>query len=216
MPPPSATNRDIRAFIAVRLPQASNRRLQPFVEALAGAATPAAVRWVAPANRHITLTFLGRTRAAQIPALLDLLSSLGQTTAPLQVQLDRICRFPHAGSAVIAATVRPATALSALSEQVQAGCEALGFQRDRRPFRPHITLGRIRQRSYRDTPAVKLDLPLTVADITLLQSTTTAAGSRYLPLGDTPLAAPEASTSARAASMPGKRNSNPDSNATSG
>ena len=79
--------------------------------------------------------------------------------------------------------------LRELNGAVEAGLEALGFARERRAFRPHITLGRVRdgapvpqRRAVADAlAAVQIDAgsALPVESVSLIRSVLTPAGSEY-------------------------------------
>ena len=88
-------------------------------------------------------------------------------------------------------------ALSQLQSSVEAHCRTLGFDPDQRPFRPHLTLGRVRrtlpppQRALIQTALqnkTNADSPSwTIHEIHLIHSTLTPKGAIYRSLGAIPL-----------------------------
>lgn len=104
------------------------------------------VRWVAPTRYHITLTYLGWTRASAIEAIRDVLTR-GLTGFP---ELEIACRglgaFPDPTAArVLWAGVEDASGeLARLAALVSELLGELGFGPDeQRTFQPHVTLGRV-------------------------------------------------------------------------
>jgi 2'-5' RNA ligase len=151
------------------------------------AARPAADRVegdpVPPGNLHVTLAFLG-----SVP---------GQTFAQL-VQLGGQGPWPAVGIAfsrieywakprvlvALAAAVPPAG--QAIVDRLWAGLESLGFRRELRPWRPHLTLVR---RVRRPPPENLAMAPVEGADwrLALVESAAYPEGPRYRPLADWPL-----------------------------
>ena len=129
------------------------------------------------------------------------LAAVAARARPFAVPLDGFGAFPDprnprvvwAGAAAVPPLVR-------LQAEVEAELEPLGFPRDRRPFRPHLTLGRARDgaraRDFAGFAALLASLPyhgtLRAEAVTLLRSTLTPAGARYDAVGAPPLGAPDA------------------------
>lgn len=101
---------------------------------------------VVPAeNWHITLRFLGRTDEVAFDRLLGALdvSELGSS---FDVGLGELGAFPRAWSATVLwlAVTHGGERLEELAAEVEEGSQTAGFTPEDRPFRPHLTLSRVR------------------------------------------------------------------------
>ena len=152
--PPST----IRAFIALSLPPDWTAALSVAIASLIASmqqaerqtGADAAVRWVDPAGVHLTLRFLGDTASGQTPAILDALTEALAGAAPPTLRLCRLGTFPgrSAPPRVIWAGISGATdGLADLRRRVERAATGLGWPPEARPFRPHLTLGRVRERA---------------------------------------------------------------------
>jgi RNA 2',3'-cyclic 3'-phosphodiesterase len=103
-------------------------------------------RWVAPDSLHLTVRFLGRVEAGPLDSLAAALRSL--TVEPFPVSLGGPGTFGR-GSAVRVVWLGLAAGndeLSRLAAEVEARSAAVGFEPEARPYHPHLTLARSRQR----------------------------------------------------------------------
>jgi 2'-5' RNA ligase len=120
-------------------------RLAAEVDALRPVA--ADVAWVAAANLHVTLKFLGRVDAARLPEIESALAGAVAPTAPFDLTVRGLGAFPTPTRArVIWAGAAAATdAAGQLATSVDEVLAGLGFVRETRAFAPHVTLGRVRE-----------------------------------------------------------------------
>jgi 2'-5' RNA ligase len=130
--------------VAISLDEALRAALDAAIEGLRRVARD--VAWVVPENLHLTLRFLGRVRE---PRTADLVAALAQATAEFtafEATVTGLGAFPTPTRArVIWAGVGDGTnALIDLAGRVDDALAALGFEREPRPFSPHVTLGRVR------------------------------------------------------------------------
>jgi RNA 2',3'-cyclic 3'-phosphodiesterase len=131
----------MRLFIGIGLPievaeglAKSARKLIPVSDAK--------IRWTPAGNMHITLSFLGQVHEARRGVIEE---ALGTIRAPrMRVALDGFGVFDRAG--VLYANVKLSPALLALAEEVFMAMEGCGFRRESRPYAPHVTLARTRDR----------------------------------------------------------------------
>lgn len=138
----------LRAFIALPLPPGWSEVLAQAVAEMR-AAMPAGVRWVGASGMHLTLKFLGDTDASIAPEIVAALRQQLQGARRPRLVLSGLGTFP-AGKAprVIWAGIGGETDLLAdWQQRVEAAVGGLGWPRERRPFRPHLTLGRVRDRT---------------------------------------------------------------------
>jgi len=125
------------------LPNAVQTLLGELIRMLRPAHVPA--RWVPVENIHLTLAFLGRFDPEQTEDLCDRLRAVCAPRAPLPLVLEGVGAFPNLRApSVVWAGVRANQALTDLQEAVVRQAEAIGVPRERRPFRGHLTLARIR------------------------------------------------------------------------
>lgn len=131
----------MRLFIALDLPAAVRDELAAAQRRLRGQP----VRWSAPASMHLTLQFLGETAESLVAPLL---AGLEAIAAPaIRLRLEGLGAFPNPARARViwAGVAGDTAALSELQQRVLTVTEPLGFEPERRPFRAHLTLGRVRQ-----------------------------------------------------------------------
>jgi RNA 2',3'-cyclic 3'-phosphodiesterase len=176
----------MRLFIGIGLPASVAEALAKSAVSLIPPASASKIRWTPPANMHITLSFLGQVH----PARLDVIQqALATVSAPgLRLELDGVGVFDRAG--VIFAKVKLSPELLALAEQVIAAMEAYGFAREKRPWSPHITLARTRERiRLLSTTACDsaFHQSFEADEFRLYQSLTLPAGAQYEVLNAFPL-----------------------------
>ncbi len=178
----------LRVFIGVALDDLCNRTLSAVVAPLKAADKQQCVRWLSPANRHLTLVFLGDLNSEQLGRLqLQLQKTLTQQPT-CRLELDQLARFPDARSAVVAALFSEAEAVLSLQQALRQLCLELELRLDDRPYRPHITLGRLRRGCEYDFPPQLLSGYFPVTRVTLFQSLLSAEGSQYRELFSVDLA----------------------------
>lgn len=137
-----------RLFLAGELPEKVRTRLSEEAERLRLSA--GRVLWTRPLEYHFTLHFFGDI---DDQALLDLdgpLMELFATTRPLGLVARGLRSFPtddpRPRVLYCGLIDQPAEegALAKLWSEVQTLVQGLGLKRERPPFEPHITLGRVK------------------------------------------------------------------------
>ena len=174
----------MRLFIGIGLPAPVADELAKSACKLISGALAAKIRWTPPANMHITLSFLGQVHDARLDVIQQALATV---RAPrTRLELDGFGTFERAG--VLYANIAPSPALLALDEQVVATMHTIGFPREDRPYSPHITLARTRDRlriNKADDPAFHQRFE--ADEFRLYQSLTLPEGPRYEVLRGFPL-----------------------------
>jgi len=134
----------IRTFLALDL-DASVRRA---IAAAAGQlpVDGSTVRWVAPQNLHVTMKFLGDVPDADVMGICRAVEDAAARLAPVEFDIVGLECMPARGPVkMIWAGVRETErALTRTFDGLESAMEALGFDVERRAFRPHVTVGRVR------------------------------------------------------------------------
>jgi 2'-5' RNA ligase len=134
----------IRAFIAVDLPVEVQVCLDHIMENLKQEMGQVPVRWVASQNIHLTLKFLGDVSINNLEVLQEALQMEASTQKPMVLSIGGVGAFPKARSPrVIWVGVEAPPELELLQRGVDAHTTRIGYTPDRRPFSPHLTLGRV-------------------------------------------------------------------------
>lgn len=143
-----------RTFIALDFPLPLIRRLLETTQALRKRAEQAGLKvaWVPGKNIHLTLKFLGDIHESTAFAVRDRLETLLLNQAGFKLTIRGIGAFPDANKPrVLWAGLDPASTepLEKLMTHLHYGLEAMGFAPEipskTQPFRPHLTLGRVKQ-----------------------------------------------------------------------
>lgn len=145
------------------------------------------VRWVPPEQLHLTLKFLGEVPDARVKGVTDAMAHAAAGTRPFEIRVDKVGCFPPRGPVRIvqAGAEDNSGALVVCVELLEEHMERVRFPREQRPFRPHITLGRLREdRSADRVRSVAEAYPLAavsqfVTSVTMMSSILSPRGSTY-------------------------------------
>ena len=136
----------IRAFIAVDLPPAIQESIELQTRRLRQILGNDTVRWVSPGNMHLTLKFLGNTAAPHMDFIKQMLTQAADSQSGFDLQIGGIGSFPSSKRPrVLWVGIHAPAGLASLQKAVESGTVRLGYEKEERPFSPHLTLGRVRQ-----------------------------------------------------------------------
>jgi len=185
----------LRLFLGLPLPPSYQEGLARLAGGFSGPSRlPGAARlaWTRPGNWHLTLKFLGGVAPDRARAVIE------ASAAALAALPFRPFRLGAGGAGAFPSLARPrvlwagvvlgAAECAALAARLDAALEPLGVARETRPFRPHLTLARVRDDGG-DAVAEVLEQArttawpvVTVRDVALWRSETGADGPVYTPL----------------------------------
>lgn len=139
----------MRTFIAANLDAVLRAQLYDAAAPLRDAAPN--VAWVASQLLHVTLKFLGEQQADFVARLTASLQPLASRHAPGSVRLHGYGAFPNFRSPrVVWMGGEQPPVLESLARAVDDACAALGIEREKRAFRAHLTLGRVKRELARE------------------------------------------------------------------
>ncbi len=133
-----------RTFIAVKIEPCP--ALLEFVHQLQALLKYDAVRWVAVHHFHLTLKFLGATPPGKISDVQQALTEVGGRFGAFDFDLKGIGYFKkNKQPRVLFVRIERDEMLKHLAEEIDVSLSMLGFERERRIFKPHLTLARIKK-----------------------------------------------------------------------
>ena len=192
----------MRLFVGIELEDAVTAAAADLGQALKArlsAVSPGfSARWVPAANLHITLWFIGEVAE---PRALELAERLRAPfdQAPFQLGLRGCGAFPSSGAPRVLwiATTDGTDAMRTLYHRLEGRLGPLGFEAERRPYSPHLTIARVKEpgrgspRAIRDAlarPGFDTDCGVSaVASVTVFRSRLSPHGAVYEPLLRVPL-----------------------------
>jgi 2'-5' RNA ligase len=134
----------MRTFIALPLPEDSLKLLQGVQARLRSFG--ADVRWISIDSVHLTLKFLGEIDPSLLPGLSEGFKKAAAAHKRFLLFLRGLGAFPDLRSprVIWCGIEGEAERLDLLQKDIEKICAAAGFPPEARPFRPHLTLGRVR------------------------------------------------------------------------
>jgi len=137
----------LRTFIAVELDQELRATLAGIQARLRGAVPPRAVRWAQPEGIHLTLKFLGDTPLDKVEQVKVALAQAAGQIPDFAITVGGVGCFPDARRprVVWVGVQEPSGSLDRLWHAVESHVAPLGFPTEKRPFSPHLTLGRVQR-----------------------------------------------------------------------
>ena len=172
----------VRLFVALDLPEEARAALARFRDAAADAAV---WRPLAEESFHVTLAFLGYRPEEDVERVARVLGELPPWTAPELAVGDGLLLPPRRARVLTVALVDPDGVLGAVQASVSAALATAGlYEPEARPFRPHVTVARLRSgaRAPRTLDAQPEPLSFTAGAVTLYRSRLGRGGAVYEPL----------------------------------
>jgi 2'-5' RNA ligase len=186
----------MRLFLAIELPDDVREHLARVQSRLKPLDVKAS--WTALHNLHITLKFLGEVDDRSVAPLIESLS-LVRVAGGIELAANDLELFPPKGPVrvVAAAMGGSADALRAVHAAIEQRCRHLGFTREQRAYRPHITVARgrpvipsgFRERAEAAAEGSWPGPAFRVGEFVLVQSRLSPKGSQYTTLRRFPLQA---------------------------
>ena len=143
----------MRLFVALPLPEKIKQRLGIVVEKLRAECEGIPIKWVAPENIHLTLKFLGETEQLLVTKIGAEMKSVAADFPSFSCKLREIGGFPNLRKPRVLWTgIGPdseTNRLAELASTVDNRMHKLGFGMENRPFKSHLTIGRVRNRQNR-------------------------------------------------------------------
>jgi RNA 2',3'-cyclic 3'-phosphodiesterase len=183
-------NDDPRLFVAVPLSGDATTAVTEVVERIrAGEPEGRGVRWVRLDGLHLTLRFLGPTPEDRVPDLAAAVADVARDAEPFEITVRGAGSFPPTGRPrTIWLDIRNGVEhLEALAARLDDRLAGSGWERERRPFRAHLTLARAD--GVRAGPATVAALTAAAADLAiespidrliLFESITGSGRARYI------------------------------------
>lgn len=184
----------VRAFVAIELDRTLLAALDACADAMQKAHPPLRLKWVPAGNQHLTLQFLGEIPESDAAVVATALHDAARDVAPFEIALAGTGCFPNATrpNVLWAGVSEPSGALARLQQAVATQLAPLGFEAERGPFQPHLTLARLPRGAHptarRDVgqwfarQAAPASASMRVAAVRLMRSDLGRDGSRYTPL----------------------------------
>jgi 2'-5' RNA ligase len=136
----------IRAFLAVDPPEEIFNEIIKIQERLRKA-IQGDIRWVRPEGIHLTLKFFGYVYESDIANISHVVKNNVASMKELMLNVRNIGAFPTVSRPrVLWLGIDGDTdALIGLQAEIDTGFHEYGFKKEDRPFRPHLTLARIKE-----------------------------------------------------------------------
>ncbi len=180
----------MRTFFCLELPKSLKREIRETVNSID---SPAYVKWVSRENLHITLKFLGDVNRKEVPEIKRKAKKSSARISPFGMTIDKLSGFPNPGfpKVIWFGSGSPPGEIFRLQEDLESRLEDLGFEKEKRDYVPHVTLGRTKDEN--ETKIEQLGAELkslgletnwtdSVDQLTLMESTLKPHGPEYDPV----------------------------------
>ena len=156
-----------RLFVAVPLPPEPLAACHALIDGVRAGPLGDVPRWVHLENLHLTVRFLGETPPDLTPdAALAVRDALDGLRGVRRRPRRRRRRSPRRASRARCGwgSSRGRTELGALADALDPALEPLGWPRDDRPYRPHLTVARLDRSSISSSEVIADELRAAAAD----------------------------------------------------
>jgi 2'-5' RNA ligase len=187
----------VRLFVACEVPDDVKETIHDVIEELRSK-SGSDVRWIRPEGVHVSLKFLGEVPTKKLPSVKLAIQEAVVGHSPFELEFSTIGTFGgREGLRIMWVGIAgDVLRLEALVRAVNAALAVVGFEPERRPFRPHLTLGRVRdevptrRRAEIEVAVGKSTVPPVswrTAQVSLMRSRLTESGATYEVLATFPL-----------------------------
>jgi len=141
----------VRSFIAIELPDELKQGLTQLEAQLKMGKQPW-VKWVDPYSIHLTLKFLGSIAVDRTSEITRAMAEAVQGISPFHLEAKDLGVFPNLRRVQViwVGVSGGVDKLNQLQQHLESNLARLGFASESRPFTPHLTLARLRDRASLD------------------------------------------------------------------
>ena len=134
----------IRSFLAFELPTEIREQIGNVSRELRKSTLP--IRWVRVENIHLTVVFLGSVSENAIEEIKERINPVVKRYSTFEVKLNGVGVFPHWGRprVIWLGLNGEIERISQLRDELQEELKVVGYREEKRPFRPHLTIGRFK------------------------------------------------------------------------
>ena len=127
------------------------------------------ISWQKNNDHHLTLNFVGSMEPEQIEEMYQGLTEIN-FMSHLQIQITNVNFFPNEDSQLLVAIVKPTNQILKIFERIDEVVTRIGFGSSLRAYRPHITLGRFKdkdrpQYSFEDFGEIQISSRISKLDV---------------------------------------------------
>ena len=147
----------MRIFIALELPGAIKKAVSVIQNEFK--TSSARVRWLREEALHLTLSFLGAVPDVKLSEIKTGMVAAARGIGPLKLSIKTIGVFPNEKRprVVWLGVQSPDDRLIRLQERVEQAMALVGFPPEKRGFRPHLTIGRVKSSYGTDSLMAAID-----------------------------------------------------------
>ena len=135
----------MRLFFAIELSNTTQQAVERAIDAIGIARPP--WRWVATDNFHYTMKFLGEMPDAKLPLLMEAAEAACEGIGPIELGLGALGGFPNLKQprVLFYEATGEIDSMKTLASRLDRSLAArVGTEPDRRPFRAHLTIARVK------------------------------------------------------------------------
>jgi RNA 2',3'-cyclic 3'-phosphodiesterase len=135
----------MRLFIAFPLERSIGEQLGRIVTSLKQMGGD--VKWVDPKNIHLTACFLGETDQIKVGAITKVIDEIASQHRKVSTTIAKVGAFPSIAKprVIWVGMTEGSDDLGVTADSLVGKIRRLGFVLDDKPFKPHLTLGRVRE-----------------------------------------------------------------------
>ena len=183
----------IRSFIAIELPEEITETIRKIAAGFRRYKLN--IRWVRPENVHLTLKFLGEISQDDVEPITDALMAAAERTGAIRLMAQGIGVFPgiKRPRVVWIGVGGDVVPLREFQLCIEQGLEPFGFPREKRPFRAHLTVGRVKGNLDKNILLQAIERlghletdPFTARSVVLFRSDLRKTGAVYTKLMEVP------------------------------
>lgn len=183
----------IRTFICIEIPDSIKSRIAKLQDTLRK--IDAQISWTKPSNIHLTLKFLGGVSASRLDRIKKAVERAAEGIKPFDIEVSGSGCFPSPRSPRVlwVGIGSVPEELQHLYANLEDELAAIGFEREKRKFSPHLTIGRVRTPQNASSVAESLVTSgfepeqFRTTEIIVMRSDLKPTGSIYTPQAIVPL-----------------------------
>ena len=137
---------NVRSFIAIEIPEEIKKAISSIQNELKKSLGKVSnISWARPETTHLTLKFLGDVPEEKIRSTEEALRLSARGIKAFNISVTGLGGFPNLEvPRVLWAGTFESAELKNLHAAIEGSLYAIGFEKDEKPFTPHLTLARIK------------------------------------------------------------------------